>query len=157
MKTHDLIVIGGGPAGMAAAAAAYDRGVTDVAILDREPRPGGILQQCIHNGFGLHKLGRELTGPEYAAVYEEKIRARGIPVYTETTVTGLTAGRVVTARNRDGILKIQARRRVGGRPLADDRHHAGDDRRHGGLLPLLGLTEQASVDVVHGTPLPLSP
>ena len=108
MKTHDLIVIGGGPAGMAAAAAAYDRGVTDVAILDREPRPGGILQQCIHNGFGLHKLGRELTGPEYAAVYEEKIRARGIPVYTETTVTGLTAGRVVTARSRDGILKIQA-------------------------------------------------
>ena len=109
MKKHDIVVIGGGPAGMAAAVAAYDAGCTDVVILDREPQLGGILLQCIHNGFGLHKLGQELTGPEYAAVYAHKVAQRNIPVYTETTVTGVSQDRVVTAQNRDGILKLQAK------------------------------------------------
>ena len=108
MKKHDIVIIGGGPAGMAAAVAAYDAGVKDVVVLDRENSLGGILRQCIHNGFGLHKLGRELTGPEYADVYRAEVEKRGIRVYLETTVTGLTADRVVTARNREGILKIQA-------------------------------------------------
>ena len=94
---------------MAAAVAAYDRGVTDVVILERDAHLGGILQQCIHNGFGLHKLGRELTGPEYAAEFEEMVANRGIQVYYETMVTGLTSDRVITAQNRDGILKIQAK------------------------------------------------
>ena len=67
MLKHDIVIIGGGPAGMAAAVAAYDNGVQDVVIIDREEKLGGILKQCIHNGFGLHKLGKELTGPEYAA------------------------------------------------------------------------------------------
>jgi len=101
--------VGGGPAGMAAAVAAEDAGCRDVVILDREPQIGGILMQCIHNGFGLHKLGRELTGPEYAAVYEEKVRERGIQVYAETTVTAVSPDKVVTAQNRQGILKIQAK------------------------------------------------
>ena len=105
---HDIVIVGGGPAGMAAAVAAYDSGVTDVVILDREPGLGGILRQCIHNGFGLHKLGRELTGPEYADVYLAEVEKRGIKIYTETTVTAVTPDRVVTARNREGILKIQA-------------------------------------------------
>ena len=109
MIQHDIVIIGGGPAGMAAAVAAYDAGCHDVVILDREPRLGGILMQCIHNGFGLHKLGRELTGPEYAAVYAQKVAERNIKVYTETMVTGLTPDRVVTAQNREGILKIQAK------------------------------------------------
>ncbi len=108
MMQHDIVIIGGGPAGMAAAITAYDAGITDTVIIDREDGLGGILRQCIHSGFGLHKLGQELTGPEYAAVYEEQVRERGIKIYTETTVTGLTPDRVVTAKNRDGVLEIQA-------------------------------------------------
>ena len=108
MKEHAIIVVGGGPAGMAAAVAAYDRGVKDVVILDREPHLGGILMQCIHNGFGLHKLGQELTGPEYASVYAQKVAERGIQVYYETTVTGVSPDRVVTAQSREGILKFRA-------------------------------------------------
>jgi len=94
---------------MAAAVAAFDSGVTDVVILDRETQLGGILIQCIHNGFGLHKVGRELTGPEYAAVYAAEVAKRAIKVYTETMVTSVSPEKVVTARNRDGILKIQAK------------------------------------------------
>ncbi len=94
---------------MAAAVAAYDAGCTNVVILDREPQLGGILMQCIHNGFGLHKLGQELTGPEYAAFYAQKVAQRNIKVYTETMVTAVSANKVVTAQNRNGILKIQAK------------------------------------------------
>ncbi len=109
MINHDIVIIGGGPAGMAAAIAAYDAGIKDTVILDREDSIGGILRQCIHNGFGLHKLGRELTGPEYADVYAKQVYKRGIKVYTETMVTDLSADKMVTATNREGILKIQAK------------------------------------------------
>ncbi len=109
MVQHDIVIIGGGPAGMAAAVAAYDSGVKDVVILDREEDLGGILRQCIHNGFGLHKLGQELTGPEYAAVYKEKVKERDIKVFYESTVTSVSSDKIVTARTRDGILKIQAK------------------------------------------------
>ncbi len=109
MENHDLVIVGGGPAGMAAAVAAYDAGCTDVIILDREPRLGGILMQCIHNGFGLHKLGRELTGPEYAAEYVKMVEERNIPVLVETMVTSVSPDKVITAQNRSGILKIQAK------------------------------------------------
>ena len=109
MMQHDIVIVGGGPAGMAAAVAAYDAGVTDVVILDREPNLGGILMQCIHNGFGLHKLGRELTGPEYADVYAKKVAERGIKVYYEATVTAVSPDKVVTAQCREGILKFQAK------------------------------------------------
>ena len=109
MINHDIAVIGGGPAGMAAAVAAYDSGVTDVCILEREEMLGGILKQCIHNGFGLHKLGRELTGPEYAAVYAEKVKERGIKTYCETMVTGISPDKTVTAQSTAGLLKIKAK------------------------------------------------
>ena len=69
----DLVIIGGGPAGMSAAVAAYESGVRDILILERDEKLGGILQQCIHCGFGLHKFKEELTGPEYAYKYEEKV------------------------------------------------------------------------------------
>ena len=108
MIEHDIVVIGGGPAGMAAAVSAYENGVKDVVILDREESLGGILRQCIHNGFGLHKLGLELTGPEYADIYQKKVEEKGIKVYHETMVTSVTPERIVTAQNREGILKIKA-------------------------------------------------
>ena len=105
----DVLVVGGGPAGMAAAVAAYDSGIKDVIILDREQELGGILRQCIHNGFGLHKLGAELTGPEYAAVYKDMVTERGIKVYYETMVLDVTNDKIVTATNRSGILTFKAK------------------------------------------------
>lgn len=104
-----IAVIGGGPAGMAAAVAAYDRGVRDIVILDREPRLGGILQQCIHNGFGLHRFGKEMTGPEYAAAYEQMVAQRNITVLYETTVTEILPDKTVVAQSRQGMIKLQAR------------------------------------------------
>ena len=109
MRKVSLVIVGGGPAGMSAAVAAYKAGVTDLLILEREAHLGGILRQCIHNGFGLHKFGEELTGPEYAARYAQKVKEMGIPYKVGTMVTGITPDKVVTAVNpTDGIMHIQA-------------------------------------------------
>lgn len=105
----DILVVGGGPAGMAAAVAAFENGIKNVVILEREEQLGGILRQCIHNGFGLHKFGEELTGPEYANVYAKMVDERGIKVYYETTVLEVNADKMVIATNRDGILEIKAK------------------------------------------------
>ena len=106
----ELVIIGGGPAGMSAAVAAYENGVKDILILERDKALGGILQQCIHNGFGLHKFGEELTGPEFAWKYEQKVQELGIPVKLGTMVLDITEDKVITATNEeDGIFQIQAK------------------------------------------------
>ena len=105
----DLVIVGGGPAGMAAAVAAYEEGLRDILILERDDNLGGILRQCIHNGFGLHRFGEELTGPEYAYRYEKMVKEYNIPFMTDTMVTAISPDRVVTAQNRErGIFRIHA-------------------------------------------------
>lgn len=86
----DLVIVGGGPAGMAAAVSAHESGIRDILILERDEALGGILRQCIHNGFGLHRFGEELTGPEYAYRYERQVRELEIPFMTETTVIDIS-------------------------------------------------------------------
>ena len=106
----DLAIIGGGPAGMAAAVAAYEAGLRDILILERDGALGGILRQCIHNGFGLHRFGEELTGPEYAYRYERQVKEYGIPYMLNTMVTDLTADKRITAMNTErGIFTVSAR------------------------------------------------
>ena len=106
----ELVIIGGGPAGMSAAVAAYDSGIKDILILERDNALGGILQQCIHNGFGLHKFGEELTGPEYAARYEKMVKERQIPYKLGTMVLDITENKVITATNtEDGLFQIEAK------------------------------------------------
>ncbi len=106
----DLVIIGGGPAGMSSAIAAYESGIKDILIIERDSSLGGILQQCIHNGFGLHKFGEELTGPEYAYRYEKRVRELNIPIKLNTMVLDIAADKTVTATNEDeGIFTIKAR------------------------------------------------
>lgn len=108
----DIVIIGGGPAGMAAAVSAYGEGVTDILILERDKELGGILNQCIHNGFGLHTFKEELTGPEYAARYSRQIQEKEIPVLLNTIVIDMQGGDpcVMTAMNRDrGLFTIEAK------------------------------------------------
>lgn len=106
----DLVIIGGGPAGMSAAVSAYESGIKDILILERDSHLGGILQQCIHNGFGLHKFGEELTGPEYAARYEQKVKKYGIQYKLNTMVLDIDADKNVTAVNKtDGIFTVSTK------------------------------------------------
>ena len=106
----DVVVIGGGPAGLAAAAKVYDNGIKDVMILERDFELGGILPQCIHNGFGLHHFGEELTGPEYSQRFENDVEERDIEVKLNTMVLDVTADKKVFAMNKDqGAMEIQAK------------------------------------------------
>lgn len=110
MKQVDLVIVGGGPAGMSAAVAAYENGVRDILILERDAHLGGILQQCIHNGFGLHRFGEELTGPEYAWRYEKLVREHNIPFLLNTMVLDITPDKVITATNPEsGVFQLQAK------------------------------------------------
>lgn len=110
MIKKNLVIIGGGPAGLAAAKSAYDNGERDIVILERESVLGGILNQCIHNGFGLHTFKEELTGPEYASRYIAEVEKRGIEYKLETTVINVTDKKVVTAVNEtDGLIKYKAK------------------------------------------------
>lgn len=106
----ELVIIGGGPAGMSAAVAAYDAGIRDILILERDEALGGILRQCIHNGFGLHRFKEELTGPEYAQRYVDMVNDRKIEYKLATMVLDITADKCITATNSvDGIFMINAK------------------------------------------------
>ena len=105
---RQVVIVGGGPGGLAAAAELYRNGITDLLILERESQPGGILRQCIHDGFGLTRFGETLSGPEYAQRFLDQVEAYGIEVMTGCTVLDITPQHVLTAATPSGLLTISA-------------------------------------------------
>lgn len=108
IKECDILIVGGGPAGLAAACAAYDAGCKNIIVAEREATSGGILKQCIHPGFGLHAFGKELTGPEYANIYKEMIKERGITVLDGTFVISVSGTRAVL-QSKNGVCEVKAK------------------------------------------------
>lgn len=110
MKSYDIVIVGGGPAGLAAAASAKKAGADSILVLERDKELGGILNQCIHNGFGLHTFKEELTGPEYAGRFIDVVKELNIEYLLNTMVMDISADKVVTAMNRtEGMFQIQAK------------------------------------------------
>ena len=109
-EQHDLVIIGGGPAGLAAAYGAYQNGLRDILIIERDDTLGGILNQCIHNGFGLHRFKEELTGPEYAGRYEDMVKDTSVTVKTKTMALDISEDKLVTVlSSENGLEQIQAK------------------------------------------------
>ena len=110
MKTVDLVIIGGGSAGMAAALQAHKEGIEDILILEKDSNLGGILNQCIHNGFGLTEFKSELTGPEYLSRFAKQVQEQGIKYLLDTYVTDISKDKVVSFTNSEmGSVKVQAK------------------------------------------------
>ena len=108
-KVYDVIVVGGGPAGLAAACSAKEAGAEDVLVLERDKEAGGILNQCIHNGFGLHYFKEELTGPEYAARFVEKAEQMGVEVLLDTMVLAVEKHQITACNTKDGLLLLEGK------------------------------------------------
>ena len=109
MENYDIVVIGGGPAGLGAAVEAKKQGIEKVLIIERDTELGGILQQCIHNGFGIHIFKEEYTGPEYAQRYINMAREKNVDVLLDTIVISISADRMVKAMNTNGMVEIKAK------------------------------------------------
>ncbi len=108
MRKHEVVIIGGGPAGLAAAVELRKQGIEDILIIEREKQLGGILRQCIHDGFGLTRFGETLSGPEYSQRFIDQVKELKIPYITNATVISLKEQKIVTAATRGGLLQIQA-------------------------------------------------
>lgn len=109
MTKHDIVIIGAGPAGLAAAVAAYEAGVTDILLLERDCEAGGILNQCIHNGFGLHRFGEELSGPEYAGKYIDMLKSTSVKLQLGTTVLNIENKIVSAVSEANGFEQFEAK------------------------------------------------
>ena len=140
MKNYQLVVVGAGPAGMAAAVKAYDAGVRDILIIERDTKVGGVLNQCVHNGFGLSRFKENLTGPEYAEKFSNQVKERDIDVMLSTMVLEIGKDKTVTAMNSEyGVFTLKPKAIVlamgcrerskgalnipGTRPAGKDNHH----------------------------------
>ena len=109
MKKVDVLIVGGGPAGLAAAVELYRKNIKNILVVERENHLGGILKQCIHDGFGLTRFGETLSGPEYAKRFIDQVEELQIPYLTDAAVTGISGDKVVTVVSRNGLEKYQAK------------------------------------------------
>lgn len=109
MIAKDVVIVGGGPAGLAAAVKLYNEGIKDIIIIEREHALGGILKQCIHDGFGLARFGESLSGPEYAQKFIDEVKELGIPYVLDTSVTDVSNDKIVTTVSSKGLVEYKAK------------------------------------------------